>query len=148
VTTVPKTAWRVGGHVNTWLYRVSNGRMMGKAGGVSVLLLTVAGRKTGTPHTNPVSYIRNGESYVVTGSAGGQPAEPQWFRNLRAADRAEIEVGADRIPVSVTIASPEQRATLWARLIEQGPHFAKYQTKTDREIPMAVMTPLPAGDAS
>jgi F420H(2)-dependent quinone reductase len=148
VAAVPKSVWRIGGRVNTWLYRVSKGRIMGKAGGVSVLLLTVPGRKTGTPHTNPVSYIRDDDSYVVTGSAGGQPGEPQWFRNLRAADRADIEVGPERIPVTVTIASPEQRALLWARLVEQGPQFAKYQTKTDREIPMAVLTPLTAADPS
>lgn len=133
---------RLFGALNIRLYRASKGRVMGKARGVPVLLLSVPGRKSGVRHTTPVSYIRDGDRYVVTGSGGGQPAEPQWFRNLRAADRAEIEVGPARIPVAVIVASPDEHAVLWARLVAQAPFFAKYQTKVVRDIPMAVLIPL------
>jgi deazaflavin-dependent oxidoreductase (nitroreductase family) len=77
----------------------------------------------------------------VTGSAGGSPREPQWFRNLRTVDRAVVEVGDRRLDVDVKVADPAERAALWARLVERSPFFAKYQAKVEREIPMAVLTP-------
>ncbi len=79
----------------------------------------------------------------MTGSAGGSPSEPQWFRNLRHADRAVIEVGRTKMDVSVSIASGEERTILWERLVAIAPFFAKYRDKVEREIPMAVLTPAP-----
>lgn len=139
-----RMAMRASGAVINRLYRASGGRLMGKArGGVPVLLLTVAGRKTGVEHTTAVAYFEEGGSFVVTGSAGGAPSDPQWFRNLRKADQAVIEVGPKRIDVSVSIAGAEEHKVLWAKLIAAAPSFAKYQTKVEREIPMAVLTPVP-----
>ena len=116
---------------------------MGKIRGVPVLLLTVPGRKTGVEHTTAVSYFKDGGSFVVTGSAGGAASDPQWFRNLRRADQAVIEVGPKRIDVSVSIAGAEEHKVLWAKLVATAPSFAKYQNKVEREIPMAVLRPLP-----
>ena len=127
--------------LNVWLYRRSHGRVMGKVGGIPVLLLTVAGRKTGIARTSPVSYFLEGDSYVVTGTAGGSPQEPQWFRNLRAAPRAEIEVGSRRLPVVVRVTTGDERAALWKKRVQTAPRFGKYETKTDRPMPMAVLTP-------
>lgn len=129
------------GALNNWLYRVSGGRLMGKVRGVRVLLLTVAGRKSGVEHTTAVSYFKDGEGFVVTGSGGGSASDPQWFRNLRHADRAVIEVGPKRIDVTVSIPGADERRILWEKLIAVAPSFAKYQTKVTREIPMAVLTP-------
>ena len=126
---------------NNAVYRASRGRLMGKVRGAPVLLLTVPCRTTGRPHTTPVSYLPDGERFVVTGSAGGSPHEPQWFRNLRAADRAVIEVGDRRLDVDVKVADSAERAALWARLVERSPFFATYQAKVEREIPMAILSP-------
>lgn len=138
---VGKAVWRAVTALNVWLYRVSKGRVMGRVRGVPVLLLTVRGRRSGVEHTTPVSYLEHEGGYVVTGSAGGQPAEPQWFRNLRRAEHAVIEVGPRRMEVTVRVAGPEQHKILWDRLIARAPFFAKYQSKLEREIPMAVLTP-------
>jgi deazaflavin-dependent oxidoreductase (nitroreductase family) len=133
---------RAMGALNKRLYRASDGRVMGKMRGVPVLLLTVPGRKTGVERTTPVSYIQDDGRFVVTGSAGGAQSDPQWFRNLRHADRAVIEVGPRRIDVAVAVAGPDERKLLWDKLIAQAPFFANYQSKVTREIPMAVLTPI------
>jgi F420H(2)-dependent quinone reductase len=138
---VQRTIVRAIGTLTTQLYRWSNGRLMGKVRGVRVLLLTVAGRKTGVEHTTAVSYFEDAGRFVVTGSAGGSPSEPQWFKNLRHADRAVIEVGPTQIDVAVEIVGPEEHKILWNKLIAVAPFFAKYQTKVEREIPMAILTP-------
>ena len=138
---VQRVLMRTAGAISIWIYRVSAGRVMGRVRGVPVLLLMVAGRKTGLPRTTAVSYIEDADRYVVTGSAGGAQSDPQWFRNLRSADHAVIEVGRQRMDVTVAVADAEQRRVLWERLVSRHPFFAKYQEKVRREIPMALLTP-------
>ena len=140
---VQRLLMRAFGGLNIGLYRASGGRLMGKVRGVPVLLLTVAGRKTGAMHTTPVSYFEDDGRFIVTGSAGGSASEPQWFRNLRKADLAQIEVGPRRIPVRVAIADTGERDVLWSKLLAHAPFFADYQAKVERQIPMAILTPTP-----
>ena len=125
-----RTLGRGANAVNRRLYRASGGRLMGKLRGMPVLLITVAGRKTGTMHTNPVMYLEDDGRYVVTGSGGGSAAEPQWFKNLRSTHEAEIEIGRRKLAVSVvgrrrrTARHPLEAAgrarTLLRRLSEEG----------------------------
>jgi F420H(2)-dependent quinone reductase len=140
---VPKPLVRAGRALSNRLYRASGGRLMGKVRGMPVLLITVPGRKTGDPHTTPVSYFDDDGKFVVTGSGAGSAREPQWFKNLRHAEQAEIEIGRKKIPVNVAIASDEQRGILWQRLLLRAPFFADYQRKVERQIPMAILTPTP-----
>jgi deazaflavin-dependent oxidoreductase (nitroreductase family) len=138
---IQKALMRGSNTVINGLYRASGGRVMGRVRGMPVLLLTVAGRKSGTPHTTAVAYLEDDGRYVVAGSAGGAPSEPQWFRNLRHADHATVEVGRRRLDVTVAVAEAEERRVLWDRLVSRAPFFATYQDKVERQIPMAVLTP-------
>jgi deazaflavin-dependent oxidoreductase (nitroreductase family) len=139
---VPKILVRAGRALNNGLYRATGGRLMGTVRGMPVLLLSVRGRKTGAKHTTPVLYLEDDSTYLVTGSGGGSAKEPQWFQNLRRADEAEIEVGRRRLGVSVTVADDSQREILWQKLLVHAPFFADYQAKVERQIPMAVLTPV------
>jgi F420H(2)-dependent quinone reductase len=143
---VPQALVRAGRAVSNSLYRVSGGRLMGKVRGMPVLLITVAGRKTGAKHTNPVLYLEDNGKYVVTGSGSGSAKEPQWFKNLRRTDQAEIEVGRRHLPVSVAVAEGAERDLLWQQLLVRAPFFADYQKKVERQIPMAVLTPTADDD--
>ncbi|RYV51638.1 nitroreductase/quinone reductase family protein [Pengzhenrongella frigida] len=122
------------------LYRRSGGRLMGSVHGVPVLLLTVADRTTGVPHTTPVPFVQDGSRLVVTGSAGGSPDEPQWFTNLRHAHRAVVEVGKKRYDVIVSIVGPDEHEALWERVRTHSPFFAGDQSTVDRQVPMATLT--------
>jgi deazaflavin-dependent oxidoreductase (nitroreductase family) len=139
---VPKPLVRAGTAMSNGLYRVSGGRgLMDKVRGMPMLLITVAGRKTGDEHTNPVLYLEDDGKYVVTGSGAGSAKEPQWFKNLRRTDRAEIEVGRRHLPVSVEVTEGAEREVLWQRLLVRAPFFADHQKKVERQISMAVLTP-------
>jgi len=139
---VPKILVRGGRALNNGMYRATGGRLMGTVRGMPVLLLTVRGRKTGAKHTTAVLYLDDDGTYLVTGSGGGSAKEPQWFQNLRRADEAEIEVGRRRLGVSVTVADRAQHEILWQKLLVHAPFFADYQAKVERQIPMAVLTPV------
>jgi deazaflavin-dependent oxidoreductase (nitroreductase family) len=140
---VMKKMMRAGNGLAVSLYRRSKGRIGGKAGGgTSVLLLTVPGRKTGTPRTTPVSYFEAEGGFVVSGTAGGSKVEPQWFRNLRAAPRAHVELGARHLDADVHVTSGDERDRIWRDVVlARAPSFAKYEKKSGRTIPIAVLTP-------
>ena len=138
---VQRTLMRAANVIPVKLFRMSNGRLMGKAAGLTTLLLTVNGRKTGVEHTTLIAFFDDDGRYVVTGSAGGSAAEPQWFRNLRHADRAVVQIGPTRTEVGVAIADADEHAILWERLVARAPGFVKYQAKVERQIPIATLTP-------
>ena len=108
-----------------------------------MLLLTVAGRTSGLPRTTPVSYFEHDGGYLVVGSGGGSPAEPQWMRNLRAASRAHVQIRARHLDVDVRMAQGEERDTLWRDVVvRRAPAFAAYEPKSGRTMPIAVLTPV------
>lgn len=124
------------------LYRRSDGRIGGKARGTDVLLLTVAGRKTGQPRTVAVSYFEDNGEYLVVGSGGGSKQEPQWIRNLAAAGQARIQIRDQIQEVDGRIADGAERDRLWNEVVlARFPFFTKYQQKAARTIPVAVLTP-------
>jgi len=139
-----KRLMRAGNGLAVFLYRRSNGRIGGTArGGTRVLLLTVAGRKSGTLHTTPIGYFEDEGRYVVSATAGGSKEDPQWIRNLRAAPRAQVQVGPQHLDVDVHVASGAERDRLWREIVLiQQPSFATYEDKSGRVIPVAVLTPV------
>lgn len=139
---VMKKVMRTANALAVSLYRRSNGRIGGSAKGKPLLLLTVPGRKTGTPHTVAVAYFEHNGCYLVTGSAGGMKDDPQWIRNLRVVPRAQIQIGAEKTDVQARVSEPTERDQLWRDVVlAEAPFFAGYQEKCDRVIPIAVLNP-------
>src|SRR5450759_4211227 len=131
--------WFMALHV--FFYRLTGGKMGGKFGGGQVLLLDSMGRKTRKSRTNPVMFIRDGNNYVVTASAGGAPANPGWYYNLIANPSTKIQVMGQKIDVSVEEARGEKREQLWSKLTAEQPQFKGYETKTTRKIHMLILKP-------
>lgn len=131
-----------GNKVASWLYKRSKGSIGGSARGVPVLLLTVPGRKSGIPRTVPVGYFDHDGGYLVAATAGGSKHDPEWIRNLAAAGRAEVQVGEQRFGVDVRLAEGTERDSLWREVVvDRAPSFAKYEEKSGRSIPIALLTP-------
>lgn len=140
MSALTKTLMRRGNAAHVALYRRTGGRRFSRIRGLPVCLLTVPGRRTGTPHTTPVAYFEHAGTWLVVGSAGGAKADPQWFRNLRQADRATLEIGDRKHDVSVHIPEGDELDALWAFVVEQAPSFDDYRKKSGRTIPIAVLT--------
>ena len=128
--------------LNTWVYRLSSGRIAGRfPGGAPVLLLTTIGRKSGQPQTAPLLYLTDGNNYVVVASKAGMSHHPLWFKNLEANPRVEIEVGSRKTAATARRATAAEKTALWPRLVAMYPSYADYQARTTREIPVVIVTP-------
>ena len=125
---------------NTWLFRVSSGRLGARMpGGQPVLLLTTIGRKSGQPQTAPLLYLKDGDRYVVVASKGGMSHHPLWFKNLEANPRVEVEVGNEKLAMTARAATVAEKAVLWPKLVAMYPSYADYQKRTTREIPVVLL---------
>ncbi|OBB60526.1 nitroreductase [Mycobacterium sp. 852013-51886_SCH5428379] len=140
--------FKYAGRTHVWVYRRTGGRIGGKwrigAGfrkPVPTMLLEHRGRKSGKVFVTPLLYMRDGADVVIVASQGGRKEHPQWYRNLVANPDTFMEIGSERSAVRAVVAGPEERARLWPRLVEVYADFANYQSWTEREIPVIVLTP-------
>jgi len=122
----------------------SDGRRSAKMNGKPIFRLVVRGRSTGEPRPVMLMLVRRGDDLLVCGSQAGTPDEPNWWKNLVAAGRAEAQVGDQTWPVDARILTDAaERAEAWDQLTAAYPDFATYQALTDRVLPIAVLTPRP-----
>jgi F420H(2)-dependent quinone reductase len=125
---------------NIIIYRWSRGRFGASMEDLPVLILHTVGRKSGKPRQSPLLYLQDGEDYVIVGSRGGSDAPPAWWLNLQATPEATVEIKGSRRPVSARDATSEEKAGYWPRLTAGYPFYDDYQARTDREIPVIVLS--------
>jgi deazaflavin-dependent oxidoreductase (nitroreductase family) len=125
-------------------FRGNEGRVSGIWEKTSLLLLHHTGAKSGASRVNPVGYLADRSSYVIFASNGGAASNPAWYHSLKANPRTRIEVGRETIDVVAEEATGEERERLLRRGAERFPDLAKHAGKTDRDIPVIVLTPVGA----
>ncbi|HEY5013039.1 MAG TPA: nitroreductase/quinone reductase family protein [Acidimicrobiia bacterium] len=125
------------------LVKLSGGRIGWHLAKMPVVELTTTGRKSGLARSVMLtSPMREGDAIVVVASRGGDDRHPAWFLNLR--DNPEVEVamhGNPKRPMRARVATPEERARMWPRIVAEFKNYGDYQTKTDREIPLVLIEP-------
>lgn len=109
--------------------------------GVFTLLLTTTGRASGTEYTTPVIYAEDGADYIVVASKGGADEHPDWYLNLQADPEVRIQVADQVMEATARTASSDEKARLWPMMTEIWPDYDNYARKTDRDIPVVVLTP-------
>jgi deazaflavin-dependent oxidoreductase (nitroreductase family) len=110
--------------------------------GVTCLILTTTGWRSGEQRRVPLMFSRDGDDYLLVASLGGASEDPYWFRNLVAHPEARIQVKAEHIAVRARAATPEERPRLWSIAAAAYPTYDEYQSRTTREIPVVVLEPL------
>jgi deazaflavin-dependent oxidoreductase (nitroreductase family) len=123
------------------LYRRSGGKFANKIANLPILLITTLGRKSGKVYTNPVVYIKDGQDYLVSATAGGADTDPGWYRNLKTRPEAQIEVGDTAFSVQATIAERDERTRLYEKFKAASNNFVKYEKRTSRVLPVIRLTP-------
>ncbi|WP_305093837.1 nitroreductase family deazaflavin-dependent oxidoreductase [Prescottella sp. R16] len=131
--------------INVTLYRATGGRLGGKwrvgsafPWGIPVCLLTTTGRKSGQPRTSPLLFLEDGDRVVLVASQGGLPKNPLWYLNIRANPNVTVQIKSQIRTMRARVATDDERAALWPRLVEMYADFDTYQSWTDRTIPVVV----------
>ncbi|MEV6774520.1 nitroreductase/quinone reductase family protein [Nocardia sp. NPDC051030] len=129
------------GRVHQRLYVRSGGTRFATLEGSPVFRLTVVGRKSGEPKPVMLMLARDGDDVLVCGSNGGNPGKPNWWKNLVAAGKAEVQVGRDSWPVDVRVVADEaEYERHWRTLVAAYPNFATYAVLSERHFPIAVLS--------
>jgi deazaflavin-dependent oxidoreductase (nitroreductase family) len=110
--------------------------------GKPIILLTTIGAKSGKIRKTPLMRVEHGGEYAVVASLGGAPKNPVWYYNIKAHPQVELQDGADTKDYEAREVFGDEKAAWWERAVEAWPDYAEYQTKTDRQIPVFVLTPV------
>jgi F420H(2)-dependent quinone reductase len=110
--------------------------------GKPVILLTTLGAKTGKIRKTPLMRVEHDGEYAIVASLGGAPKHPVWYHNVKAHPRVELQDGTVTKDYEAREVVGDEKAVWWERAVEVWPDYAEYQTKTDRPIPVFVLTPV------
>jgi deazaflavin-dependent oxidoreductase (nitroreductase family) len=118
--------------------RVTSGYHEGKP----LLVMTSTGARSGQPRRSILTFTRDGDDYVVAGTAGGAPTAPAWVSNVAAHPEVAVEAeGRTWTGRARVVEDGPERDRLWAQHVERLPWFAEYPEKAGRIIPMVRITP-------
>jgi len=121
-------------------FRANEGRVGGNFEGAPLLLLHSTGARSGQERVNPMMYQDlGGGEIAVFASKAGQPTNPDWYHNLRAAPQATVEIGTETFPVRARFTEGDERERIWSKQKAEYPGFAEYEAKTTRLIPVVVL---------
>lgn len=124
------------------IYMASGGTRGAELKGKPVVLLTTVGARTGKLRKTPLMRVEHGGHYAVVASLGGAPKNPVWYHNIKAHPHVELQDGTANGDYEAREVFGEEKATWWQRALEVWPDYADYQRKTDRDIPVFVLTPI------
>jgi deazaflavin-dependent oxidoreductase (nitroreductase family) len=108
--------------------------------GAPILILTTTGNKSGQPRSNALIFGRHGDDYLVVGSKGGAPQPPGWYTNLVANPEVQVQVKGDRFAAHARTATPAEKPELWKTMTDIWPDYDQYQQRTERAIPVVILT--------
>ena len=126
---------------NAEQYMASGGKEGTELKGRPVILLTTVGAKTGKIRKTPLMRVEHDGEYAVVASLGGAPKHPVWYHNIVAHPQVELQDGAETKEYDAREVSGDEKAVWWERAVATWPDYADYQAKTDRQIPVFVLTP-------
>lgn len=123
------------------IYKLTAGRLGARLLDMPVLLLNSRGRKTGKTHITALSYVKDGENYILAASNGGSHRHPDWWFNLEANPLASIQVSKKSLNVRAREIKGIQRGRLWDRFVEMEKSYRRYEKSTSRRIPLIELMP-------
>ena len=123
-------------------FRANGGRVGGALEGIPMLLLHHIGARSGIERVSPLACSPQGNGrFAIVASNGGSPGHPDWYYNLKANPRIRVEVGAQTLWALAEELDGNTRTQLWPKLIAESPAIGEFQARTERQIPVFMLTP-------
>jgi deazaflavin-dependent oxidoreductase (nitroreductase family) len=140
--------YKVGTGIHRVVFNVSKGRIFGKAFGMPLIELVTTGRRSGKERSTMLSVpLVDGDRLVLVASFGGDDRHPAWYLNLQANPEVRVTIVGSTRTMIARIATEEERAELWPRITSVFEGYARYQERTERQIPVGILDP-PSSHAS
>ena len=121
-------------------YEATGGAEANTIQGIPIIVLTTVGAKSGRLRKTPLMRVEHDGEYVVVGSLGGAPKHPLWVHNVRTNPLVELQDGTEKHDYTARELDGAEREQWWARAVGTFPNYAGYQKKTDRLIPVFLLT--------
>lgn len=122
-------------------YESSGGTRGNTMIGLPVIILTTKGAKSGKLRKTPLMRVEHDGEYAVVASLGGAPKHPVWYHNVKSNPEVELQDGPVKQDYVAREVTGEEKARWWEIAVEAFPNYAEYQRKTDRQIPVFVLSP-------
>ncbi|HET9659743.1 MAG TPA: nitroreductase family deazaflavin-dependent oxidoreductase [Thermomicrobiales bacterium] len=110
--------------------------------GMSIVVVTSVGAKTGKLRKTPLMRVEHDGQYAVVASLGGAPNNPVWYHNLKKNPHVELQDGPVKKDYIAREVSGDERDLWWKRSVAAFSDYADYQKKTERVIPVFVLTEI------
>ena len=123
-------------------YEATGGAEAADLRGRPIIVVTSVGAKTGKLRKTALMRVEHDGLYAVVASMGGAPRHPVWYHNLKQNPHVELQDGPMRRDYLAREVTGEEKKTWWARAVDAWPDYAKYQAKTERQIPVFVLEPI------
>ena len=123
---------------NTFILKLSRGRLGSKLGTQTILILHTTGRKSGQDRAIPIAYFNYEDDYLIVASNWGKDRQADWYLNLKQDPRARLEIKGKVLSVTAREAQGEEYERLWKYASERNPPYLEYQKMTTRHIPIMV----------
>lgn len=120
-------------------FRARGGKVGGYHATMQLLLLTTTGARTGQRRSVPLTYVPDGDRYIVTAGNAGSDQHPAWYHNLLSNPNATAEVGSEVFPSVAVIADEPDRQALYDLFAAAYPVLDDYQAQTRRQIPIVIL---------
>jgi deazaflavin-dependent oxidoreductase (nitroreductase family) len=124
------------------LFEATDGAQGDTLRGRPIIVLTSVGARSGRLRKTPLMRVEHNGEYAVVASLGGAPKHPVWYHNLVKNPHVELQDGAVKRDYTAREVTGAEKSAWWERAVATWPDYAEYQRKTDRQIPVFVLTPM------
>lgn len=128
--------------INSFLIRISGGRIGTRLGTQTILILHTVGRKSGLGRSTPIAYFDFEDKYLIVASNWGKDRQADWYLNFKRQPAGSVEVKGRSIGVRMREASGDEYTRLWKYATTEHPPYLKYQEMTTRRIPIVLLEPV------
>tara|TARA_Y100000590_G_scaffold363383_1_gene421032 strand:- start:7525 stop:7917 length:393 start_codon:yes stop_codon:yes gene_type:complete len=122
--------------VQSFVFRISGGRLMNKIKGMDICVVRTKGAKTGKIRHIPLMLVPYEEGVILVASLGGSDVHPKWYWNIKANPELLVHLKKKKLNLIARQVDDEKKAELWPLICSCYPPYDAYQKRTERNIPV------------
>jgi len=105
--------------------------------------LTTTGRRSGEPRSVMIGYFEDGDAYITMAMNGWDAADPAWWLNLQANERARLMLRSGAVEVIGRAAEPgEEHDRLWSRQRSIDHNVDKFAERRTEGTAVVILSPV------